>query len=167
MNNSSINIIISSQTVLSAPAAAVKPITPTDLSTPMVRTPTCASTPVAVSREEQKMISLLGPYPHMMLHLDSIGLANGWRLEKTEASFQQLFLEKVKSNPSKGSTVKRQKLDFLGKVNLIFMRNIKKLQWFWWIGAGGTSVKDVQESKEYWFKSFLYLIYCTLGRITR
>ena len=61
----------------------------------------------------------------MVLHLDSIGYQMA---RKKEASFEQLLLEKVKSNPSKGSTEKRQKLDFHGKVNLIFMRNIKKFQ---------------------------------------
>ena len=60
---------------------------------------------MAVSREEQKLISLNGPYPYDAppgFHW----VPNGLRLEKTEASFEQLFLEKVKSNPSKGSTKK-------------------------------------------------------------
>ena len=60
---------------------------------------------MAVSREEQKLISLNGPYPYDAppgFHW----VPNGLRLGKTEASFEQLFLEKVKSNPSKGSTKK-------------------------------------------------------------
>ena len=69
---------------------------------------------MAVSREEKKLINLIGTYPYDAppgFHW----VPNDWRLEKTEASFEQLFLEKVKSNPSKGSTEKRQKLDFLWK----------------------------------------------------
>ena len=135
--------VISSPAVLSALTAAVKPKTPTDSSTPLVGTPTCESTPMAVSREEQKLINLIGPYPYDAppgFHW----VPNGWRLEKTEASFEQLFLEKVKSNPSKGSTEKRQKLDFRGKVNLIFMRNIQKFQWFWRIGAAGHVCYPIQ-----------------------
>ena len=94
---------------------------------------------MAVSREEQKLISLIGLYPYDAppgFHW----VPNGWRLEKTEASFEQLFLENVKSNPSKGSTEKQQSLDFCGKVNLIFMTNIQKLPRFSWIGTMGTSV---------------------------
>ena len=131
--------VTSSPAVLSAPTVAVKPKTPTDSSTPLIGTPTCESTPMAVSREEQKLINLIGPYPYDAppgFHW----VPNGWRLEKTEGSFKQLFLEKVKSNPSKGSTEKRQKMDFRGKVNLIFMRNIQKLLWFWRRWAGERSV---------------------------
>ena len=98
---------------------------------------------MAVSREEQKLINLIGPYPYDAppgFHW----VPNGWRLEKTEASFEQLFLEKVKSNPSKGSTEKRQKLDFRGKVNLIFIRNVQKFQWFWRIGAAGHVCYPIQ-----------------------
>ena len=133
----------SSPAVLSALTATVKPKTPTDSSTPLIGTPTCESTPMAVCREEQKLINLIGPYPYDAppgFHW----VPNGWTLEKTEARFEQLFLEKVRSNPSKGSTEKLQKLDFRGKVNLIFMRNIKKVQWFWRIGAAGDVCYPIQ-----------------------
>ena len=103
-NNSNIRIavsptlIVSSPAASSAPTAAVKPKTATDSSTPLLTNPTCASTPMAVSREEQTFLSLIGPYPYDAppgFHW----VPNGWKLEKTEASYEQLFLEKVKSNP--------------------------------------------------------------------
>ena len=131
--------IISSPAVLSAPTGAIKSKTTTYSLTSLARTPTCAFTPMEVNREEQKLISLIAPYPYDAptgFHW----VPNGWRLEKTEASFKQLFLEKAKSNPSKASTEKRQKMDFCGKVNLIFMRNIQKLLWFWRRWAGERSV---------------------------
>ena len=135
--------VTSSPAVLLAPTAAVKPKTPTDLSTPLIGTPTCESTLMAVCREEQKPINLIGPYPYdapSRLHW----VPNGWRLEKMEASFEQLFLEMVKSNLSKGNTEKQQKLDFRGKVNLIFMRNIQKFHWLYRIGAARAVCYPIQ-----------------------
>ena len=98
---------------------------------------------MAVCREEQKLLNLIGLYPYDAPH----GLhwvPNGRRLEKREASFEQLFLEKVESNPSKGNTEKQQKLDFCGKVNLIFMKNIQKFQWFCRIGAARAVCYPIQ-----------------------
>ena len=121
---------------------------------------------MAVSREEQTLISLIGRYTY-----DAppgfYWVPHGWKLEKPEAGFEQLFLEKVKSKPLQVGTEKQQKLDFCGKIILIFMVNIQKLQWFLWIGEGTSIIPCeqfcIQASTEYRFKNLLYFfnLLCT------
>ena len=121
--------VTSSPAVLSAPAA-VKPKTPTDLPTPLIGTPTCESTLMAVSREEKKLINLIGPYPYNAPP-GFYWVPNGWRLEKTEASFEQFLTHQKEAQRRDRNWI------FCGKVNLIFKRNIQKFQWFWRIRAAG------------------------------